>query len=72
MSGDLENMRGFLQERRKSGNVPSLDTWSQHRKYYNELERLVGEEEARKQREKDRRMDREVRKKNREIRRLSR
>jgi len=72
MSGDLENMRGFLTERRKSGNVPSLDTWSQHRKYYSELERLVGEEEAKKQREKDRTMDREVRQKNREIRRLSR
>jgi len=72
MSGDLENMQGFLRDRRKSGNVPSLDTWSQHRKYYSELERLVGEEEAKKQRENDRRMDREVRQKNREIRRLSR
>jgi len=72
MSGDLENMQGFLRDRRKSGNVPSLDTWSQHRKYYDELERLVGEEEAKKQRENDRRMDREVRQKNREIRRLSR
>ena len=72
MEGDIQNMRGFLQERRRSGNIPTLDSWSQSAKYYRELERLVGEEEARKRREEDRRMDREVRKKNREIRRLSR
>ncbi len=71
-SEDLGKLEGFLESRRKTGNVPSLDTWSQDRRYYNVLERLIGEEEAKKRREVDRTMDREVRKKNREIRRLSR
>jgi hypothetical protein len=71
-SEDLGKLEGFLEERRRTGNVPSLDTWSQDRRYYNALERLVGEEEAKKRREVDRKMDQEVRKKNREIRRLSR
>lgn len=70
---DLGKLEGFLEEeRRKTGNVPVLDEWSQDRRYYNALERLIGEEEAKKRREVDRKMDQEVRKKNREIRRLSR
>jgi len=71
-SEDLGKLEGFLEDRRRTGQVPSLDTWSQDRRYYNALERLIGEEEAKKRREVDRKMDQEVRKKNREIRRLSR
>jgi len=69
---DLGKFGGFLSSKRASGELPVLKKWSQGREYYDELERIIGEKEAEKRREEDKKMDQEVREKNREIRRVSR
>ena len=69
---DWEKFRGFLQQRRKADSLPTLNKWSQNRGYYDALEKVIGEEEAKKVEEEDRAMDRVVREKNRKIKQYSR
>ena len=68
---DPENYREFLQGYRRRGEKPPpLDKWTMSRRYYQELEAVIGEEEARKRMEKDKEVDRAIREKNREIRKV--
>lgn len=68
---DPENYREFLQGYRRRGEKPpQLDKWTMGRRYYQELESVIGEEEARKRMEKDKEIDRAIREKNRAIRRV--
>lgn len=66
---DIRDYRDFLKDQTT---VPKLDRWTQGRKYYKELEEIIGAEEARKVAEKDRRVDRAIAEKNREIGRVAR
>ena len=67
------NLIGFdSYARRKADSLPTLNKWSQNRGYYDALEKVIGEEEAKKVEEEDRAMDRVVREKNRKIKQYSR
>lgn len=67
---DPMEYRSFIKQYRDRGEKLDIKQWSLRRKYYEELEGIIGEEEARKRKEKDQEVDRAIREKNREIRRV--